>query len=94
MSYYGLVMGAVLILAIGFGHVMVVRWEYYWGHRSWSGLLVLGSGCAVGSLFIDNAFLSGVMGIFAAVFLWSIHELFKQPKRVEDGLFPKNPKKK
>jgi hypothetical protein len=41
------------------------------------------------SLFVDNMILSGCLGLFAATFLWGIHELIKQKKRVENGLSPK-----
>ena len=94
MNFYGLVMGIVMILAVGLGHIMVIRWEYYWGSKTWPGLLVIGLLLVVGSVFTGNMFLSGSLGILGATLFWSVHELFKQKKRVENGLFPSNPKRK
>lgn len=34
------------------------------------------------------------MAVVGASCLWSIHELFKQEKRVQKGQFPENPKRK
>ena len=93
MEYLGVVMGAVVIAAVGFGHVLVVRWEYYWGATSWPGMLLIGVGLLVGSLFSGNAFVGGTLGIFGAVLLWGVYELFRQGERVEQGLFPKNPRR-
>jgi hypothetical protein len=50
--------------------------------------------CIVGALFIENAILSSIVGVFGASALWGIGELFAQKKRVEKGWFPKNPKRK
>jgi hypothetical protein len=94
MDYLGLVMGAVAIVAIGLGHVLVIKWEYYWGARSWPGMAGLGVGMLVASLFSGNAFLGGVLGIVGAILLWGVFELIKQRDRVERGLFPRNPKRK
>ena len=94
MNYYGMVMGGVMILATGLGHVLVIKWEYYWGRKSWPGLLTIGSFLVVGSILTGNVFLSGSLGILGAVFLWSVYELFRQSKRVEQGLFRRNPKRK
>ena len=94
MNFYGLVMGIVLILAVGLGHVMVVKWEYYWGSKTWPGMLATGLLLVIISILTDNVFLSGTLGILGAILLWSVHELIKQKKRVEDGLFPRNPKRK
>ena len=94
MNFYGLVMGSVMILAIGLGHIMVIKWEYYWGSNTWPGLFTIGLLLVIGSVFTGNIFLSGILGILGAILLWSVYELFKQKKRVEKGLFPGNPKRK
>ena len=93
MNFYGLVIGIIMILAIGLGHVLVIKWEYYWGAKSWPGMLIIGVGLVVGSLFTGNALASAALGMFGATLLWGIHELFKQCKRVEQGLFPRRPSK-
>ena len=94
MNFYGLVMGIVMIVAVGLGHVMVIKWEYYWGSKTWPGMLAIGLLSVILSFFTGNVFLSGSLGILGATLLWSVHELVKQRKRVESGLFPKNPKRK
>ena len=94
MSYYGLVMGSIMILAVGFGHIVVIKWEYHWGSKSWPGLLTIGSLLVIISILTDNMLLSGGLGIFGAALLWGVPELFMQRRRVERGWFPRNPKRK
>ena len=94
MNYYGLVMGSTMILAAGLGHVLVIKWEYYWGTKTWPGLLATGSFVIIISCLVDNLLLSGTLGILGATLLWGVHELFRQKKRVERGWFPRNPKRK
>lgn len=89
MNYYGLAIGAIMILAIGLGHIIVIKWEYYLGIKSWPGMLAIGAGLVVGSLFTGNILVSAALGMFGATLLWGIHELFKQRQRVAQGLFPK-----
>ena len=93
MNFYGLVMGTVMILAIGLGHVMVIKWEYYWGRRTWPLMLVLGLLLVACSVLSDGVFLSGSLGILGATLLWGVHELFLQEGRVARGLFPRNPQR-
>ena len=94
MNFYGLLMGSIMILVVGLGHVMVIKWEYYWGSKTWPGMLAIGLLMVVISIFTKNIFLSGSLGILGATLLWSVYELVKQRKRVEKGLFPRNPKRK
>ena len=94
MNYYGLELGAIMILVIALGHVIVVKWEYYWGSKTWPVMFVIGLLLVIGSIFTGSMFLSGILGILGAILLWSVYELFKQKKRVEMGLFPRNPKRK
>ena len=49
--------------------------------------------CIIAALFIENAIVSAVVGVFGASALWGIGELFAQRKRVLKGWFPKNPKR-
>lgn len=94
MNFHGLAIGAIMILAIGFGHIVVIKWEYYWGAKSWPSMLAIGLGLLIASLCVGNMLLSGALGMLGATMLWGIHELFKQKKRVEKGLFPRNPGRK
>jgi hypothetical protein len=92
MNFYGLIIAAIMIAAIGIGHIIVIKWEYYWGLKTWPGMLVIGLALIVLSLIVENIVLSAGLGMFGATMLWGIHELFKQKKRVEQGIFPRNPK--
>ena len=56
--------------------------------------LVIGLTAIIAALFIENAIISAIVGVFGASALWGIGELFEQEKRVERGWFPKNPKRK
>lgn len=93
MNYEGLLLGAGAFLCIGFFHPMVIKAEYYFGVRSWWAFLIVGLVAAMGSLFIENTYLSIFLGIFAFSSLWGIGEVFKQEKRVLRGWFPENPKR-
>ncbi len=56
--------------------------------------MVIGLASIIAALFIENAILSAIVGVFGASALWGIGELFEQKKRVERGWFPKTPKRK
>ena len=92
MNFSGLVSGAVMLFAIGLGHVLVVKWEYHLGTKWWP-LLIVGLLLTTASVLVESALLSGCLGIIGVVFFYSIHELFKQKERVAKGWFPKNPKR-
>ena len=91
MYFTGIIIAASTFLAIGIWHPIVIKTEYYWGTRPWIIYLIVGLACVAGALFIENAILSSVVGVFGASALWGIGELFEQKKRVERGWFPKNP---
>ena len=94
MYFTGIIIAASTFLAIGVWHPIVIKTEYYWGTRLWIVYLIVGLACIAGALFIENAILSSIVGVFGASDLWGIGELFAQKKRVEKGWFPKNPKRK
>ena len=94
MYFTGIIIAMSTFLSIGIWHTIVIKTEYYWGTRPWILYLIVGLACIVGALFIENAILSSIVGVFGASALWGIGELFAQKKRVEKGWFPKNPKRK
>ena len=94
MYFTGIIIAASTFLAIGIWHPIVIKTEYYWGTRPWVIYLIVGLACVAGALFIENAILLSVVGVFGASALWGIGELFEQKKRVERGWFPKNPNRK
>jgi hypothetical protein len=94
LNFLGLILGFVMLLFTGFGHILIIKGEYYFGTKLWLLLLILGLLSVTASLFVNNALLSGILGIVGFIFLWSIYELFQQKERVRKGWFPKNPNKK
>lgn len=91
MNYNGIIVGAAVFLIIGIFHPAVIKMEYAWGRQSWWAFLVAGLASAAASLFIRDSIVSTILGGFAFSSFWSIHELFKQEKRVLKGWFPENP---
>ncbi|MBO7546838.1 MAG: DUF4491 family protein [Bacteroidales bacterium] len=91
MNYNGIIVGAAVFLIIGICHPAVIKMEYQWGRQSWWVFLVAGLACAAVSLFIPSSVVSTILGGFAFSCFWSIHEMFKQEKRVLKGWFPENP---
>lgn len=94
MYFTGIIIAASTFLAIGVWHPIVIKTEYYWGTRPWVAYLLIGVACIVGALFIENAIVSSIVGVFGASALWGIGELFAQRRRVMKGWFPMNPRRK
>lgn len=94
MYFTGIIIAASTFLAIGIWHPIVIKTEYYWGTRPWIIYLIVGLACIASALFIENAIISSIVGVFGASALWGIGELFAQKRRVEKGWFPKNPNRK
>ena len=92
VNYYGIIMGLVMLVATGIGHVLVIKGEYHWGIKIWPLFFIVGGSCLVTSCFVNNLCLSGSLGITGVTFLWGILELFHQKRRVEKGWFPKKNK--
>lgn len=94
LNFRGILLAISTFLIIGLCHPLVIKTEYYFGTKPWWLLLISGIVCCVGSLFIQNIFLSAVLGVLGASLLWGIGELLAQEKRVAKGWFPMNPKRK
>lgn len=94
LHFQGLLLGLATFLVIGIFHPIVIKTEYYFGTRPWWVFLLVGTGGAVGALFIADVFWSALAGIVGFSSLWTIKELFEQEQRVEKGWFPRNPKRK
>lgn len=91
MKIEGILIGAVSFLVIGMFHPLVIKGEYYFGKKVWPFFLIVGIGCIALSLFLENWFLSAVVGVVGFSSLWSIHEIIQQEERVKKGWFPRNP---
>ena len=94
MYFTGITIAVMTFITIGIWHPIVIKTEYYWGTRPWILYLIVGLACITGALFIENAIISSIVGVFGASALWGIGELFAQKRRVEKGWFPKNPNRK
>lgn len=94
MYFEGLLIGVAAFLCIGLFHPIVIKTEYYFGTRPWTIFLLVGIGCAIAALFIQNTLISSIVAVFGFSSLWSVKELFEQKERVRKGWFPKNPKRK
>jgi len=88
-SFYGIVIGLLSFLITGIFHPLVIKAEYHFGVKVWPLFLMGGIICTCLSLLAKNIILSGGLGVGGFSFFWSILELFKQKKRVENGWFPK-----
>ena len=94
LNFFGLVLGFIMLLLTGAGHIFIIKAEYYWGTKLWPLFLILGLLSVTASLFVNSVLLSGILGIIGFILLWSIYELFKQKERVRRGWFPKNPNRR
>ena len=94
MNYIGILIGAVTFLVIGLFHPLVIKSEYYFGVRCWWVFLLVGILCAALSLYVENIYLSIILGVVSFSSFWSILEVFEQRERVRKGWFPMNPKRK
>ena len=93
MNLVGIIIGACSFLIIGLCHPLVVKGEYHLGTKIWPLFLVAGLACIAAALFVESDLISAIIAVLGFSFLWSIHELFEQKKRVQKGWFPAKPNK-
>lgn len=94
LHFTGIIIAIATFLIIGIFHPIVIKTEYYFGTKPWWIFLIVGI-CAIAcALFIADILTSASLGVLGASSLWAIGELFDQKKRVENGWFPMNPKRK
>ena len=93
MNFFGLILGAFMLLVTGAGHILIIKGEYHVGTKLWTIFLFITLSSILASIFVKSDLTSGILGIMGFTFLWSIHEIFKQKERVKKGWFPKNPKR-
>ncbi|MBR3565787.1 MAG: DUF4491 family protein [Paludibacteraceae bacterium] len=94
MYFEGLIIGAATFLTIGMFHPLVIKAEYYLGLKSNWLFGICGVASLVASMFVENSYVSIILGVVGWSCFWSIHEVFQQKKRVQRGWFPMNPKRK
>jgi hypothetical protein len=93
-NFEGIILGFATFLIIGLFHPIVIKAEYYFGVKFWIVFLICGLITTTISVFSANIIVSAILGILGFSCFWSIKEMFDQVKRVEEGRFPKNPKRK
>lgn len=93
MNTFGLIIGIATLLIIGLGFPLVIRGERYLGYLWWPYMMGLGFLIVFASLFISSDWLSVVVGVMGATFVWGSTELKEQAVRAELGWFPFNANK-
>lgn len=94
MNFEGILLGLAAFVCIGMFHPIVIKAEYYLGTRCWWMFALVGVAAVIASMWVEQTYVSAILGVFAFSCFWSILELFEQKKRVEKGWFPRNPKRK
>jgi hypothetical protein len=94
MNTFGLVSGVVALLIIGLGFPLVIRGERHFGYVCWPYMLGTGILLVGASLWLANNWVSVVIGVAGATFVWGATELKEQAVRTELGWFPFNAHKR
>ena len=90
MNTFGLITGIAALLIIGLGFPLVIRGERYLGYLWWPYMMTIGVVFIAASLFVQTDWLSVVVGVIGATFVWGSTELKEQAVRTELGWFPFN----
>lgn len=90
MNLFGPALGVITLLVIGLGFVWVIRGEYYFGYLWWPYVMAAGVVLVLASLFVASVWLSALLGVMSASFIWGSTELKNQAVRAELGWFPFN----
>lgn len=93
MNYFGILIGILTLLIIGLGFPLVMRGERYFGYLWWPYMMGLGILIIIASLFVQNDWLSVIIGVLGATFVWGSTELKEQAVRTEVGWYPFNANK-
>jgi len=87
MNTFGMIIGILTLFIIGLGFVWVIFGERYFSYLWWPYVIILGLITIGVSLFIENDFVSAVVGVSGASFVWGSTELKAQAVRSELGWF-------
>lgn len=88
MNLFGVFMGLVSFLIIGLGFPLVIHGERYFGYLWWPYWMATGFVLIIASLFLSVDWLSVLVGVLGATFVWGSTELKDQAIRAELGWFP------
>ena len=90
MNFFGPLIGLVTLLIIGLGFPLVIQGERRFGYLWWPYMMGIGFLIVIFSLFISTNWLSVVVGVLGATFVWGSTELKEQTVRTELGWYPFN----
>ena len=90
MNFFGILIGLLTLLIIGLGFPLVIRGERGFGYWCWPYMMGFGILIILSSLFLQNDWLSVIVGVIGATFVWGSTELKEQAVRAELGWFPFN----
>ena len=93
MNFFGLLAGIATLFIIGLGFPLVIHGERIFGFLWWVYMMGIGIVLIVTSLFIRTDWLSVVIGVLGATFIWGSTELKEQAVRAEIGWYPFNANK-
>ncbi len=91
MYLFGLFAGVATLFIIGLGFPIVIYGERIFGYRSWPYMMGAGFLLVAVSLFVGAAWLSVVVAVIGATFVWGSTELKEQAVRTELGWYPNHP---
>ncbi len=89
----GLAIGLATFLIIGIFHPLVIKGEYYMGHKC-NILFIIAGVAAVVLSILSAGVVSILLGVTAFSCFWSVLEVREQRERVRKGWFPENPARK
>jgi hypothetical protein len=93
MNSFGLLVGFATFCVIGLGFPLVIRGERLFGYLWWPYMMGIGILLVVISLFIPADWISVLVGVLGATFVWGSTELKEQAVRTELGWYPFNANK-
>jgi FtsH-binding integral membrane protein len=93
VNYFGLLTGIATLFIIGLGFPLVIQGERRFGFLWWPYMMLVGIIMIVASLFIRMDWISVVIGVLGATFVWGSTELKEQAVRAEIGWYPFNANK-
>ncbi len=90
MNFFGPLIGLITLLIIGLGFPLVIQGERRFGYLCWPYMMGIGFLIIILSLFISTNWLSVIVGVLGATFVWGSTELKEQAVRAELGWYPFN----
>ncbi|MCI6261615.1 MAG: DUF4491 family protein [Pyramidobacter sp.] len=93
LNLTGPVLGVASLFIMGVYYPVVIWGEYWFSERIWPLFLLAGTALIGASLFLSGTacYLTAFTG---AVNLWAIAEIKEQTRRVRDGKYPRNPRRR